>query len=391
MFDLRSLLKNEPFINRLNIGSIGDVISAVSGFDTVAVTAFETDYLFYGITLKNLLEERGVTVFALSLDEGADAKFVKSFISDCDAVVVIGERKICDLVRLSGVKAPLIYVPTSLVIYHAFSPLVADSSTGLLLKREAKLPDKVIFDTEIIKRLKTRHVADAFSIVAAARFWLLEYEIGKTAYQKTCDAVGGLSDALTRLSGISNGVYGTLLTCQIYLAYAVNKCPELDFGADRYMAFLICATEDCPEDEARFFSAERITALYCRLLSLDITDNLIMPDYNGYVSALSDRLGISPIVVYENVAFGDTNGGRAALKRIYEGGIARFSTECKKDLKSLLKGYSAVYGGRKKRVGVSPENAARALALSAHLTDGLLKLAADQGITDLIIDKSALK
>ena len=154
MFDLRSLLKNEPFINRLRIGNIGDVISAVSGCDTVAVTAFEADYLFYGITLKNLLEERGVTVFALSLDKGADAKFVKSFATDCDAVVVIGERKICDLVRLAGVQAPLVYVPTSLVIYHAFSPLVADNSTGLLLKREAKLPDKVIFDTEIIKRLK---------------------------------------------------------------------------------------------------------------------------------------------------------------------------------------------------------------------------------------------
>ncbi len=382
MFDVGRLLKTQPFDERFVLGGTEDVCRALNSYSSVALVSFEADSLFYGIGLKNHLERAGVNVFMLSLDEGVLPSALSEILRDCDAVVAVGERKICDLVRANAQKT-VIYVPTSLVFYHAFCPVVFDTSSGLPEKKEAPLPDKVVFDTEIIKKLKNRHVADAFSITAAARLWKLEGEIASSYKTKIpSDAVSALDDALLRLSRLRGNVYAALLTCQIDLAYAVYLAPELDFGADRYACFALSSSADVPEEETRFYYAQTISAFYRAMLAENVSRNLIIPDYNSYALRLIDYLDIPPSVVYSSNNPMTAELSEKIISCAYKTDAYTRAQACCVDLAGFKKSYSQVYAGRKKRVDVQTKSAINALVLSAGLGDGLLSAFAYTGIVE---------
>ena len=384
MIFLKDVIAFEPLYGRLVVGTAQDIVAAVSPCKKIMVAALEADYLFNGIKIKNLLEENGIEVSALSLDSFALSYFDESGFSGFDCIVAVGERAVVDFARRYADGIKVVFIPTTLDFYYAFSPFITDATSGLIKKRAEKLPDKVLFDTDIIKRLKLKHLADGFSTVASSAFWKIDYFFSCLIDGKADVATPFIDGALGELKRLPKKPYETIIKCQIYLSAAVYAAPDVDFCADRYMAHVLSAFKDLPYAESRFFSVGYIVKFYERILSKNISLNLIAPDYNRTVKALADVMKVDENVVYDAYKpFGEDVFYNGLLK-LYESGAYKRATETSKIIDNYKKVYDTIYKGRHKRVDVEKRTAVKAMTLAAVLSDGLLRLLADSGITGLL-------
>ena len=384
MYRLKDIIDTTPLKGRLIVGAAEDIVAAVLPCEKVLVAALEADYLFNGINIKNLLESKGIGVSALSLDDCSFSGFDGDCLTGFDCIVAVGERAIIDFARHFAADKRIVFVPTTLNFYYAFSPLITDTSDGLIKTEKAKLPDKVLFDAGIIKRLKLKHLADGFSVVASSAFWKFDYAVGCLVKGETDDASPFIDGALAALKGLQAKPYETIIKCQIFLAAAVYNAPDIDFCADRYTAHVLSAIKDLPYAECRFFAVGYIIKFYERALKKDISLNLIAPDYNKTIKELADVLKISENVVYDAYEPLPEDACYQGLKKAYESGAYEKAVETGRLIDNYKKVYDTIYKGRHRRVDVEKRTAVKAMTLAALSSNGLLRLFADNGITGLL-------
>ena len=378
MKDLGELLRENPYKNRLVFGGKADIISALLPYKKVSIAAYENDYLFYAADLKDFLVKCGKGVEIFSLDEGG---FVSGLFCESEAVVAVGGRAILDVVRKEAAGAFILFVPTSFEFYFAFSPCIAQIQDGLPCAKNYPLPDKVVFDTSVLPRLKTRHVADGLCIAACTALWQLEsqnYELTKLYEDflaiKEC------------LKAVADNPYRSLLACQIHMGRIVFHAPQTDFSSDFATAFLLSGERKCATPEARFYCSKIIAAFYEKVFSKKVIANDITPDYNGLYLALSAMSGAPSNAVYERAKPIPPAECAARLKTLYDQDFHGSSIDCKEFLAFCQKVYSAIYKGRKKRFEVSPRSAVTAMALSSLLTSSPLKVLTDHGVTQILTE-----
>ena len=383
MYKLNDVLKTPPLIGRLIFGNESDVNNLVGDRTDVLIVALEKDYLFLGIRIKNVLESGGKVVSALSLDACDLSAGAGELFSGYDCVIAVGERQTLELSRRYA-KGLLVFVPTTLNYYYAFSPRVSDTSRGLLSYEEARLPDKVFFDLDMVARFKLRHVADGFSMVAVSAFWKFEYKANCLISGEADEVTPVIDGALATLKGVSDKPYDTIIKCQAFLALAVGIAPSLDFLSDRFMAHALSRINDFPTEESRLFSADYIIKYYAHILKKDVSVNLIMPDYNKSLAAVADVLRVEPVAVLENYEPLDEKTCHDGIKKLFDAHAATDAGQCDRLLKSYKRVYDGLYKGRHKRMEMDKRTAADVFALSAYTAEGVIRLFADSGLIDLI-------
>ena len=373
----------EPLKNRFFRAVNINLSEATSGFDEVAVFSFEKDHLFLGVSIKVELEKLGKKVNCFSFDEGTPLNAVVSAVSGEKCVIAIGGRAAVDAGRLSYPEK-LIFMPTSLVYYYAFSPCATLKIGGVPVAKKAPLPNLVIFDVELIKKMKLRHVADSFTIAAASALWAFEEESIRFFSGKDSAAAYALKRAEEELNGLDKNVYGALLRCQAWLAVAVYARPELDFCADRTAAEVLCDKFCDPEEETRFLVSIYVAGLFRTVLKGDIANSVFMPDYNRAALKLCDIAEVDLNSVYEELKPRDRDEYAAALKGISESDLKSLSERIEGALKRYKSAYATVYKGKKKRVERSAKEVVDAIAATACVSKGFIKILADEGVTDVL-------
>ena len=383
MTPLKTVLSAPPFYGRLTTGTTEMIASLVDVGKRTLIVALEPDYLFCGIAVKNALEGAGARVDALSLDS---PKVDRDVFADFGTVVAVGERAVLDVVRLFvGEDKKIVFVPTTVVFYYAFSPFATSFDGGIIRPVKAKLPDAVLFPVDLVKRFRLKHVADGLSVVAASALWKFDRLAKDVIDGATGDglAYGYVDDALSALKGVSDKPYRSLIECQIYLSAAVYRDPALDFCADRYAAFVLSKIKPLPEAECRFRSGCYIAAFYARALEKDISFNLVAPDYGRSCLELADILKLPPSVVYAAYSPTDEDKVFKALQRVYSSDLKAQAVKTLRVLDGCKRAYDGAYRGKRKRMDVDLSVAVRATMASAILSDGLMRLFADEGILSL--------
>ena len=384
MYKISELMNSEPLAGRFIVGKMTDVVCACSGYNDILIFALEKDYLFLGSAIRQSLLESGKKVCAISLD-GCDTGCIPGDVfSGHDLVVAVGERAIIDLSRhLSGDNA-LFFVPTTLGFYYAFSGDIANYGSGLIKKSKKRLPDKVIFDVGILKKLRLKHVADGLSMIASSALWKFEYSFSSVLSGKSDPRIGVIDDALKTLEGIKEKPYETIVKCQIFLAKAVYDIPSLDFSTDRYAAYLLSKIKDVPEEEARFYAADHLIRFYAEVLKKDLSLNLAMPEHNRLVAAIADLTGAKISAVYSSLKLMDAETISEGLKRAYGSGLYVEAEKTAALFDKYKRTYAAVYKGRRKRVDFDKRQVVKVLALSAVIAEGPIRLYSDSGILALL-------
>jgi|GEM_PF-3316237 len=377
------ILKHKPFDEVFVPGDTGDIVACVKDGKNLLIVALESDYLFAGVNVKNTLEAAGKTVSALSLDccdeyQGGD--FSEGF----DVIIAIGEQPALDLVRRFAEQKIIVFIPTTLVFYYAFSPRVAYFENGLLRYENRKNPDVVFFDVSLTKKMKVRHVADGLCSITKFACRAFEYSALCVIKGKKDEFSPIIDSALALLGKISEKPYETIIKCQIYLGLAVFTAPDGDFLSDAYMAHVLSRVKSAPREECMLLCAEYLIKFYAKVLKKDISMNVIMPDYNASVFALSELMRVEPVVIFDDYKPLDEGEFFDGLNKIYSAGLYEQAVLRKKQIASYKRLYESVYKGKRKRLDVDRRTALAAALGVGLISDGLMKYFSDSGITGAV-------
>lgn len=386
MYSISALIKRPPFLGRLTVSVNPDYKSIVGDAKKILIVASDADYLFLGARVKKVLEEQGYFVQPLSLDGFDGLRVIAEDFEDFDCVIAVGERPVCDGVRACFFAKKMVFVPTSLVFYYAFSPLIVAGETSLD-RSNAPLPASVVLDLSIIEKLKVRHIADAFCSVATSVFWQLELKMGDDfadGDRKMC--LDALDQAVKAMNAVGQKPYETLIRCQLLMSLAVSVYPAVDYLTDRTALDVLEKLVELPSSEARFMLA-RVLTDYCFVtVSLDLFDNVIAPDYLKAVFIYCDIYQTDADKVIERFCFHSAKECEHFLKTVRTKENVEFCSRAEKTMNGLSSAYKTIYKGKQKRAAATREQLSQAITLGSALSKGYLKYLFDYGVTGLLLD-----
>lgn len=377
--DLKSIMRGDPFFKNLKI----DCVENAFGFANkkILLAAFEEDYLFYGIKVKQVLEKNN-TVLALSLDSPVeDGKIFENPLFSSDEIVCVGKIDIINMFRRIFPNRHIYYIPCDIVFYPAFSRSVTVNDCGKEKFIPAEIP-AVIIDINIFPKLKLAHVADGFCAVAVSAFWKADYLLltaanGVEQNDRAIEALDMAQSVLAKING--KNCYEILLICQIWLSYAVYLESRLDYLSDFYVGRNLKKIAESSVSECRFFAAEMLVKLYVRLMAVDTKNNLFYPDYLTSAIKLKELYGNDQSVVC-GIDIYDASFISKAYERVKNSGAAKITEELKNKLPSYKKAYLSLYKGKKKRAEYSPDEVVKAITLGGAQAQGYLKILFSDGV-----------
>lgn len=381
---VNEVMQDEPFYKNLVIDRFENALK-LSG-EKILIAAFESDYLFYGIKIKEHLEKNN-DVLAVSLDSAVyDENTFNNLACGKDKIICVGKIEIINLFRYFLPKKHIYYVPTDLVFYSAFSKESYIVRNGLVSKKQATLPT-VIVDIDIFPKLKLRNIADAFCSVAVSAFWKVDYNLYCiiNRLKQSKKGLAALEEAQQVLNKInSENCYEVLLTCQIWLALAVYEEPSFDALTDLYVGFIFQRLSDSTLEECRFFAVEYLLKLYKATLQTDVGDNLIYPDYLTNILRLTELFNAEKSAYLERYNASDEGFLTAAFKKIKESNVKAEITKLLKALPSYKNAYKNLYKAKKSRAKFAIEDSLKALSLAGVTSNGYLKILFDSGVLQQI-------
>ncbi len=383
---LKGLLNEKPFINRVIFGSsLKTAVKVVlkGGYKEVAVLGKDGDYLFCGKNIRDSLIENKIKADALIYDGEADLSLL---IKGYAAIIAVGDSQTVLRASIACEKngAICIAVPTKGVFGDLFAGKTL-SENGALDLIDAPLPHKVILDDGAYKSFKKNDLADGFCFVASKIGQWAEYVLDCKLKAKTPDEEvkklieGGVS--LLRAIKEANA-HGVIFVSQIYLAKAVYLEPSLCFGGSFYVGQIISVLKGISVYEAINGTIEPLLEFYKFYLGLK--NPFLAPNTNRDVEKLCEILKCSEIDVYkkyEPLSFDEISALKENLNEnfddIINNGISL--------IRSLKDQYKEVYRGRKRRDDFYLEDFKAATCYGGILSEGLLKLAYDDGVGGLLI------
>lgn len=364
--------------------SLRDTISGTEKIEKkTAVVAKEKDYLLLGKTLRDRLNEKGVYTEALVFDDEAPA--FGQLLSDYKIIVCVGEtdffKTICKLICSSVCK--VIYVPTSLVFADVFL------GGGDRFYNPDENIYKCIIDIDLFKKCKRKDLADGYAFCASAVLAFLEYKLSAKLDGIDFDlekASLSVTNAYKTLSYITdNNAVGVITVAELYLLKAFRLCPKyLDLAAFS-CGGVIAKMTDSPLYECVFGLIGGLLVAIRAYMAFSDRTLFSFPDVNKDVERLSEILKIPQTDVYGVLKLYDEK--EIENKKVSLSSIGDIDEQVAKYLslyKQLLKGYEAVYRGRRKRKNFSLEDERLALKLGSLTSFGIMKLCYDDGFLTLI-------
>ncbi len=382
--NLKEIMKSEPFSNKLIIDRIENALKFKG--KKILIVAFEADYLFLGANIKRQLEKDNF-VTSVALDENVFINQVFDNLAyQIDIIICVGKLEIINLLRYFLPKKDIYYIPTDLVFYGAFSKECQIIKNGIVLTKEALLPT-VIVDIDIFPKLKLRNIADGFCSVAVSAFWRIDYTLYSIIYscklnEKALQAIDEAHKVLNKIN--SKNCYEVLLTCQIWLSFAVFNESKLDRLADLSVGIIFNRLSQSTMEECRFFAVEYLLKLYRAVLKVDIGNNLIYPDYLTNVLRLTELFSADSTEYLENHRVFADEFCQTALNKICNSNVDILVEKLLKILPSYKNAYKNLYKAKKARAKFEIEDSLKAISLAGVTSQGYLKLLFDSGVLQFI-------
>ncbi len=382
--NLKEIMKSEPFSDKLIIDRIENALNFKG--EKIMIFAFESDYLFYGVKIKQQLEKDNL-VTGVSLDDSVFlGQVFEDLVYDIDRIICVGKLEIINLLRCFLPNKDILYIPTDLVFYGSFSKECYIIKNGIVLTKKAKLPT-VIVDIGIFPKLKLRNIADSFCSVAVSAFWKIDYTLlsiinNSKLNEKALQAVDEAHKVLNKIN--SKNCYEVLLTCQIWLSFAVETESKLDQLADLSVGIIFNRLSQSTMEECRFFAVEYLLKLYRAVLNVDVGNNLIYPDYLTNVLRLTELFSVNSTEYLENHKVYAEKFCQTMLNKIRNSKVDTLVEKLLKTLPSYKNAYKNLYKAKKARAKFEIEDSLKAISLAGVTAQGYLKLLYDSGVLQLI-------
>ena len=389
MSDLQTIIKQEPFLGKLQFASdkeIGEFLKSVRTVYSDMADLFNCKKM-----LKNSPVDGAVTFFEVDPTvKGDDMTFTVS--GEGDALLFFTGEALNSFRTFSKIgDNRLIAVLRGFDISELFTDKKVIFGKNGREVREAKPIDKVVINFDLPSSKTSGSYADAFCRSASLVSYLLEQRLlalcGKEVDERETPKIKEIVEALA-LSD-ERGIFSAVVKAQVLLAklnYENAGEYELDNDVRVVAEVLKRLSPKSSLAECRFSAAKALVEFYAKVVSADIKNNLLLPKYNERLKKLTVLFDALPDAFLKDFSpYKEAEIYEVLSKLCGDPQAQKLCEDALETVKKLNAAYYYIYGGRKKRASFTPENLAFAIREGGYLAKGLLKYLSDGGITEALV------
>lgn len=383
MIDIKSLLKEKPFSDRLKIAS-GKGARFFDG-DLFTVVCDEKSR---ALAMKIKAQaENAQKIVELSPRFISDKNF--TFTGEKN-VLIIGDKDLVKKVRLTCKNGDnrLIALLFDLSIAECFkNGITAFNKEGAEDIELCRLYE-IYFDPDLSYRSSRAYFAEAFCECAAAAALLAERRLFGILGEKGESGVDLIEGAIDFLRGArADNLFSSIVSAQLCLAkfYSLSEIIKSDLFSVAGILGKLDSTVGF--GEALFASAKAIVSAYKILIGNDLKNADVYPRYDKRLQSINELFGASPSAYFRDFApYPESVCLKAIATLSRDPRAIKAVDDALNDIAVFDKIYYLTYNGKKRRADYSEKAMRFCLTRGAYLSDGILKYYNDFGILEPLAD-----